>query len=61
MEDLVRHQADAEANSSITKRFNRDINDFEDTLWSDIEICYKLWIRNYFLSENSLILNVLTF
>jgi phospholipid-transporting ATPase len=47
LEDMTRHRADRDANNSTTQRLNRDINEFEDVLWSNLEVGDIVKIRNY--------------
>lgn len=38
LEDLARHRADTEANSSTTRRLNRSNGQFETILWANLEV-----------------------
>jgi phospholipid-transporting ATPase len=38
IEDLARHRADREANSSVTQRYDRQSNSFVDIAWSELHV-----------------------
>ncbi|CAM9795377.1 unnamed protein product [Chrysoparadoxa australica] len=46
IEDVARHKADKQANSSTTKVYDTETNRFESTMWSDVEVGDLIKIKN---------------
>lgn len=47
LEDMARHRADQAANSSVTRRLNRETNTFEECAWYELQVgdCVKVLTR----------------